>query len=131
MKKFIMINVLFLPLCFVVNSESSDLFSISQNIKAICQQGTSHNGYESKLSLNHRNYNFTKEEWEGIQRVLKKDQLYDNKDYRDCVESIAKLFVTRYRSLDNEQLTGTEYELKEMRESRKNKKIRDKIRPRY
>ena len=131
MSKIIFLSIFIMFLCFVNYSSGAELFSITQQIKTLCQQGTDHAGSASKTLFKDRNFNFTQEEWDGIQRVLKKDQLYDNKDYRNCVETIAKLFVARYRTQETEQLTGTEQELSEMQECRKNKSIRDEVRLRY
>ncbi len=130
MNKYLISKIIFISLLFAGVSEGSDLLLITQNIKAICRQSTSNHGSQSKFQFLKRNVKFTKEEWEGIQQVLKEDQLYDNKDYRNCVENIAKLFVTRYRPQESDQLTGTKKELEEMSQCRKNKKHRDKIRPR-
>lgn len=129
MSKIIILFIMFS--CFVNHASGAELFSITRQIKALCQQGTDYVGSASKTLFKDRKFNFTQEEWDGIQRVLKKDQLYDNKDYRNCVETIAKLFVARYRTEETEQLTGTEQELKEMQECRKNRAIRDSIRLRY
>ncbi|NOZ52735.1 MAG: hypothetical protein GXP08_06260 [Gammaproteobacteria bacterium] len=39
---------------------------------------------------------FTKEEWEGVQRVLREHQITDNKTYRDCVTLLTPLFLDRF-----------------------------------
>ncbi|MGH7392565.1 MAG: hypothetical protein ACREM3_24370 [Candidatus Rokuibacteriota bacterium] len=38
---------------------------------------------------------FTREEWDGVQRVLKEDQAKDNARYRDCVEKLTPLFLQK------------------------------------
>jgi hypothetical protein len=56
---------------------------------------------------------FTKGEWEGMQRVLKKDQLDDNKRYTHCAEYITNLFLEKFakkkeveNKIENSTITG-------------------------
>ncbi len=39
---------------------------------------------------------FTKGEWDGVQQVLQKDQLDDNKRYTHCVEHLTPLFINKF-----------------------------------
>lgn len=39
---------------------------------------------------------FSREEWEGIQQVMKEDQLKDNERYTECVVKITPIFVERF-----------------------------------
>lgn len=39
---------------------------------------------------------FTKGEWEGVQRVLKEKQADENARYRDCVERLTPMFLDKF-----------------------------------
>lgn len=39
---------------------------------------------------------FTKEEWEGVQQVLKEQQSDDNKDYRACARELTPKFLDKF-----------------------------------
>lgn len=39
---------------------------------------------------------FTKEEWEGVQQVLKEQQLDENKDYRACARALTPKFLEKF-----------------------------------
>lgn len=42
--------------------------------------------------------NFTLKEWNGIQRVLQKDQINDNKSYRNCTMTLTPIFINKFYS---------------------------------
>jgi hypothetical protein len=39
---------------------------------------------------------FSKEEWEGVQQVLREQQFADNNDYRKCVRDLTPLFLEKF-----------------------------------
>ncbi|MGH8601812.1 MAG: hypothetical protein ACREXR_03235 [Gammaproteobacteria bacterium] len=39
---------------------------------------------------------FTREEWEGVQQVLKEQQLDENKDYRACARALTPRFLEKF-----------------------------------
>ncbi len=80
----------------------------------------------------------SKNEWEGMQRVLKRDQLKDNIDYRKCttekleilLKSVNSKQITRKLSYSNGHVTGTNQQLFEIQEKKKNERLRNEMRPR-
>ncbi len=45
----------------------------------------------------------TKEEWEGVQRVLRKDQANDNKSYRECSMKLFPVLIKNFSSIVKEK----------------------------
>ena len=41
---------------------------------------------------------FNRKEWEGVQRVLQKDQLKDNEGYRKCTMSLTPMFMKKFKN---------------------------------
>lgn len=42
-----------------------------------------------------------KEEWDGVRRVLPKDQILDSNKYRDCVMQLTPTFIQKFKSDDS------------------------------
>jgi hypothetical protein len=50
---------------------------------------------------------FTKGEWEGVQRVLEEERLKEHVDYRECVEKLTPLFIKKFNSVNvSNQIKG-------------------------
>lgn len=58
---------------------------------------------------------FNRKEWNGVQRVLQKDQLKDNEGYRKCTMTLTPIFITKFKNgvqieKDREALNNQTYQ---------------------
>lgn len=44
------------------------------------------------------NIKLNKEEWDGVRRVLPKDQVLDSNKYRDCVMNVMPIFIQNFKA---------------------------------
>lgn len=108
MKKNILIlfSIIFFTPCIL---NAAGLQEITKSIQNICQAPTTGTSSYYKIvakgntSLKVRflgklggEAEFTKEEWEGVQRVLRKDLAGDRKDYRLCVRTLTPTFIIKF-----------------------------------
>lgn len=88
--------------------------AITNNVRAVCQSPSDQGQHWSVKAkgdggaaiglklLNIGNLSakgeaeFTKEEWEGVQQVLKEQQLDENKDYRACARALTPRFLEKF-----------------------------------
>jgi hypothetical protein len=54
---------------------------------------------------------FSKEEWDGVRKVLQKDQVDENRRYRDCVEKLTPLFLEKFYPPPKTSARGVKVEL--------------------
>ncbi|MGH8615766.1 MAG: hypothetical protein ACREYF_28070 [Gammaproteobacteria bacterium] len=100
----------------LANGETADrdalMEAITNNVRAVCQSPSDQGRHWSvkakgdggtTIGLRHiANLNvkgeaeFSKEEWQGVQQVLKKQQLDDNKDYRACARELTPTFLEKF-----------------------------------
>ena len=101
--------ILFSGVVFLSNAttvESTDIKSIGKTVKEICNRGSIDKGSSLKMIAKSNGgarikfiggltgeVELSKEQWEGVQRVFKKDQLKDNVNYRDCVRELTPIFM--------------------------------------
>lgn len=50
------------------------------------------------LGLAGADAHFKKQEWDGVQRVLRKDQIKDNESYRSCTLALTPIFLDKFYS---------------------------------
>jgi hypothetical protein len=97
--------------------------AITNNVRAVCQSPSDQGKHWSVKAkgdgsvtiglkfakLANLNTNgeaeFTKEEWEGVQQVLKEQQSDDNKDYRACARELTPKFLEKFNP-DSESSKG-------------------------
>ncbi|MCX7108587.1 MAG: hypothetical protein NTX45_00370 [Proteobacteria bacterium] len=90
---------------------ASDIDTITQNVKSVCESPTQAGKYwnvtatgksDAKGSIRlasigvNGEATFTKGEWEGVQQVLKAQQSADNASYRDCAVKLTPLFLAKF-----------------------------------
>ena len=93
------------------NVFATDLDTITQNVKSVCQSPSQVGKYwnitatgkadaTGSIRLASVGVNgeatFTKGEWEGVQQVLKAQQSTDNANYRDCAIKLTPLFLEKF-----------------------------------
>lgn len=85
--------------------------AIDKLCKAPTKEKSSYYSVEAKGKLNVRvklvgladgEADFKKEEWEGYQRVLQKDQADDNKQYRECSKTLTIPFLEKFSVTEKE-----------------------------
>lgn len=102
-----------LILALVVSNSTfaTDLDTITQNVKSVCQSPSQAGNYwnvtatgkadaKGNIRLASVGVNgkatFTQGEWEGVQQVLKAQQSADNANYRDCAVKLTPLFIEKF-----------------------------------
>jgi hypothetical protein len=90
---------------------ASDLDTITQSVKSVCQSPSQAGKYWNVTATGKADANgsirlasigvngeatFTKDEWEGVQQVLKAQQSADNASYRDCAVKLTPLFLAKF-----------------------------------
>ncbi len=85
--------------------------AITESIRAVCQSPSQQGRHwtvqakadgSATIGLKLADVNakagaeFTKEEWEGVQQVLKNQQLDENKDYRVCARELTPKFIDKF-----------------------------------
>ena len=90
---------------------ASDIDTITQNVKSVCESPTKAGKYwnitatgkaDAKGSIRlasigvNGEATFSKGEWEGVQQVLKEQQSADNANYRDCAVKLTPLFLEKF-----------------------------------
>jgi len=90
---------------------SAAMAAIVENIKIVCQAPaergkswsvTATGAGQAKLIIKLIDLGvsgaieFNKEEWEGVQRVLREHQAEDNRNYRECARELTPLFVQKF-----------------------------------
>lgn len=98
--------------------------AITKNVRAVCQSpskqgqhwlvkakgdGGATIGLKLMSNLSAKGEaEFTKEEWEGVQQVLKEQQLDENKDYRACARALTPRFLEKFvPSSETAKVTST------------------------
>jgi len=96
-------------------TNASSLNEIKITIKEICnapsEKRSSYFKIESKGKANLKikligvsgDATLTKEEWEGVQRVFRKDQLSDNKSYRECSAKLTPILINKVYTNNHEE----------------------------
>ena len=100
-----------LTLILSYSAFASDLETITQNVKSVCQSPAQAGKYWNVTSTGKADATgsirlasvgvngearFTKGEWEGVQQVLKEQQSADNANYRDCAVKLTPLFLAKF-----------------------------------
>lgn len=82
--------------------------AITNNVKAVCQSPSDQGKHwsvkakgDGGVTISYLNTKgeaeFTKEEWEGVQQVLKEQQSDDNKNYRECARDLTPKFLEKFK----------------------------------
>ena len=100
----LLIAVFMLSIVNIVNS--ADIESVGNTVKELCSRGADKKGSSLKVTVKSNggarvkfigglkgDVELSQEQWEGIQRVFKKEQLEDNINYRECVKELLPLFL--------------------------------------
>lgn len=92
-------------------SESSLMEQVTLNVKEVCQAPSDSGKYwdvklegggDAKVKLKLADMGvsgqaeFSKGEWQGVQRVLQEQQAYDSANYRECVKKLTPLFLEKF-----------------------------------
>lgn len=92
-------------------SESSLMEQATLNVKEVCQAPSDSGKYwdvklegggDAKVKLKLADMGvsgqaeFSKGEWQGVQRVLQEQQAYDSANYRECVKKLTPLFLEKF-----------------------------------
>ena len=108
---FCLLSFLLINFSYAKNTlkDKDNLSAIIQSVERLCKAPTekksTHYKVEVKGKLDIRvriigllgaNALFTKEEYTGFQRVLKKHQVKDNKDFRACSMALTPLFIEKF-----------------------------------
>ena len=111
MKKLLLMVLIVIALYGDSSSE------IINNLKSLCQSSDRQSKYFKingkgdfgvNITLLNTKGNITgtisKENWEGVQRVLRKQQLMENKDYRECIKELTPLFIKTFVSTNQQNV---------------------------
>lgn len=100
-----------LPTNYCKAAEPLTMENVTKNIIEVCRAPADSNKYwdikiessgDTKVKLKLADINisgqaeFSKGEWQGVQRVLKEQQAQDNASYRDCAKSLTPLFLNKF-----------------------------------
>ena len=97
-KKLNLISVTVTKICKAPSKEKSSYYKVFANGKI---------GFNVKFTDIKSKVSFTKEEWNGFQRVLRKDQASDNKNYRDCSDNLSNILIANILSPKKNEQKGT------------------------